>query len=284
VTGFLARACSEAAERVAEAARLVPLDELRAAVGPPPRRAFDQALRAPGVSVIAEVKRSSPSKGHLAWVPDPAAHAAAYARGGAAAISVLTEPAHFSGTLADLAAVAAAVDVPAIRKDFVVDAYQVWEARRAGAAALLLIVAALDDDRLCDLLRETAQAGLGALVEVHDVAEAERAGRAFAAVGAAGPPPVVGVNARDLATLEIDPGRFAACVDALPAGAVTVAESGVSGPQDVARAAAAGADAVLVGEHVVTSAEPEEAVRRLVEAGLEVGPEAPEAGSEEERT
>jgi indole-3-glycerol phosphate synthase len=265
VSGFLSRACADSHERVAEAARLVPLEVLRDAPAPS-APSLHAALSAPGVSVIAEIKRASPSKGHLAWVPDPAAHGRAYARGGAAAISVLTEPAHFNGTLADLAVVTAAVDVPVIRKDFLVDAYQVWEARRAGASAVLLIVAALDDAALVALLEETAAAGLDALVEVHDTAEAERAGAAYAAARTA-PPAIVGVNARDLATLTVDPERFAACAAALPSGAIAVAESGVGGPGDVIRAGAAGADAVLVGEHVVTSAEPEAEVRRLVEAG-----------------
>jgi indole-3-glycerol phosphate synthase len=265
MSGFLERACVEARARVAEASRLVPADVLRAAAAPA-SRSLAAALAGPDVSVIAEVKRASPSKGHLAWVPDPAAQARAYAEGGAAAISVLTEPAHFHGTLADLAVVSHAVAAPTIRKDFLVDPYQVWEARRSGAAAVLLIVAALADDELVHLLEICAEAGLDALVEVHDPAEAERAGAAYARAAAA-PPPVVGVNARDLATLEIDPGRFAACVGALPDGAVAVAESGVSGPDDVRRAAEAGADAVLVGEHVVTAADPAAAVRQLVTAG-----------------
>jgi indole-3-glycerol phosphate synthase len=276
VSGFLARASAEAHDRVAEALRLVPLAELRRApVAPVP--SLHAALSAPGVRIIAEIKRASPSRGHLAWVPDPAAQAAAYARGGAAAISVLTEPAHFHGTLADLSAVVAAVDVPVIRKDFVVDPYQVWEARRAGAAALLLIVAALDDDALVALLEQTAAAGLDALVEVHDVAEATRAAAAYTAASRA-PRAIVGVNARDLATLEVDPGRFAACVEALPAGAIAVAESGVHGAEQVSAAGAAGADAVLVGEHVVTSAEPEAAVRRLAEAGADASVEQARAG------
>jgi indole-3-glycerol phosphate synthase len=266
VSTFLPRACAEARERVTEAARLVPLGALREASAPAPRP-LAPALGGPGVAVIAEIKRASPSKGHLAWVPDPAPRARAYATGGAAAISVLTEPAHFHGTLADLTAVAAAVEVPVLRKDFVVDAYQVWEARAAGASALLLIVAALDDDELARLLAETATAGLDALVEVHDVAEAARAARALEA-SAYPDVPVVGVNARDLTTLQVDAGRFAACVDALPAGAVAVAESGVAGPDDVRRAGAAGADAVLVGEHVVTAADPRAAVAELVAAGM----------------
>jgi indole-3-glycerol phosphate synthase len=266
MSGFLARACTEARERVAEAAALVALPQLRArAVAPPP--SFADALAAPGVALIAEIKRASPSKGRLAWVPDPAARARAYAAGGAAAVSVLTEPAHFNGTLADVTAARSAVPIPTIRKDFVVDAYQVWEARAAGAAAVLVIVAALDDDALVDLLATTAQAGLDALVEVHDVDEARRAGAAFDAVGTAAPRPIVGVNARDLTTLQIDPDRFGACVAALPTEALTVAESGIAGPDDVRRAAAAGADAVLVGEHLVTSRDPAAATRALVAAG-----------------
>jgi indole-3-glycerol phosphate synthase len=266
VSTFLPRACAEARDRVTEAARLVPLGALQQAPAPPPRP-LAPALGGPGVAVIAEIKRASPSKGHLAWVPDPVPRARAYTAGGAAAVSVLTEPAHFRGTLADLTAVAAGVDVPVLRKDFVVDPYQVWEARAAGASALLLIVAALDDDALAGLLAETAAAGLDALVEVHDVAEAARAGAAFAA-SRYPDVPVVGVNARDLTTLQVDPDRFAACADALPPGAIAVAESGVAGPDDVRRAAEAGADAVLVGEHVVTATDPRAAVAELVAAGL----------------
>jgi indole-3-glycerol phosphate synthase len=263
----LAQACAEARQRVTEAARLVPLARLRAE-RTPAVPSLARALAGPGVGVIAEIKRASPSRGHIAWIPDPAAHAAAYARGGASAISVLTEPAHFHGTLGDLAAVAAAVVVPVIRKDFVVDAYQVWEARRAGASAVLLIVAALGDHNLYTLLRACGEARLEALVEVHDVAEARRAGRALAA--AATPHPVVGVNARDMATLQVDPDRFAACIDALPAGAVAVAESGVHGPDGVRRAGGAGADAVLVGEHLAAADDPEAATRALVTASATV--------------
>lgn len=264
MSGFLEQACDEARARVAEASRLVPLAALRGAPAPPPRP-LAPALAGPGVAVIAEIKRASPSRGHLAWVPDPAPRAHAYVAGGAAAVSVLTEPAHFRGTLADLTAVAAAVGVPVLRKDFVVDAYQVWEARAAGASAVLLIVAALDDDALAGLIGEVADAGLDALVEVHDEAEAARAGRAFAAARYPDVP-VVGVNARDLSSLRVDPGRFAACVGALPDGALSIAESGVASPEDVVRAAEAGADAVLVGEHLVTHPDPEAAVRALVAA------------------
>ena len=160
--------------------------------------------------MIAEVKRRSPSKGDIRIDLDPAALAAAYADGGASAVSVLTEPRHFAGSPDDLLAVRAAVDLPVLRKDFVTTAYQVWEARAWGADAVLLIVAALDPPALRALLDEAAEAGLDALVEVHTVAEATVAADAGATL--------VGVNARDLATLEVDPGRFAAVRQACPAG------------------------------------------------------------------
>jgi indole-3-glycerol phosphate synthase len=267
MTGFLAKACAEARERVAAAARDEPLPALReralAQPAPPP---FAAALTGSGVAVIAEVKRSSPSRGAIAEIPDASALARRYAAGGAVAVSVLTEPAHFGGSLGDLAAVAGAVPLPVLRKDFVVDAYQVFEARASGAAAVLLIVAGLPDSELVQLLRVTAEAGLDALVEVHDRAEALRAAAATETAGT-GWPLVAGVNARDLTTLEVDPGRFAAVRGSLPEATVTVAESGVHGPEDVRRLAGLGADAVLVGEHVATAADPTGAVRALVTAG-----------------
>lgn len=266
MSGFLEQACAEAHQRVAEATALVSLDELRrGAAAATARPSLGDALAVPGCQVVAEIKRASPSKGHLAWVPDPAARARVYATAGAAAVSVLTEPAHFRGTLADLAAVADAVTVPALRKDFVVDPYQVWEARAAGASAVLLIVAALDETSLHGLLAEAETAGLEALVEVHDADEARRAAQALAAAGV--DRPLVGVNARDLSTLELDAHRFTACAHALPPNAVTLAESGVSGEDDVRRAADAGADAVLVGEFLAAVADPRERVRSLVAAG-----------------
>lgn len=269
MSGFLEQACAEAHERVSEAAALVPIERLRGAAGATPwPPSLADALARPGCRLVAEIKRASPSRGHVAWVPDPAARAGAYAEAGAAAVSVLTEPSHFHGTLADLTAVAGSAGIPALRKDFVVDAYQVWEARAAGASAVLLIAAAVDDATLRALLDEVRLAGLEALVEVHDVEEAARGGDALAAAGVTRP--IVGVNARDLATLSVDPERFAACAHALPAGALTVAESGVAGPEDVRRAAAAGADAVLVGEHVCAAADPRERVAALVAAGREV--------------
>jgi indole-3-glycerol phosphate synthase len=256
MTGFLERACAEARARVAEASRLVPLELLRApTASAPPSLAV--ALAVPGTAVIAEIKRASPSKGHLAWVPDPAAQRGRVRRRWRRAISVLTEPRTSTGPSATSPQVAAAVDVPVIRKDFLVDPYQVWEARRAGAAAVLLIVAALDDDALVRLLETTAEAGLDALVEVHDPDEAARAGRAYAAAATRTAARGRGERPRPRHPAG-GPGRFAACVDALPDGAIAVAESGVAGPDDVRRAAAAGADAVLVGEHVVTAPDPKQ--------------------------
>ena len=238
----------------------VPLAELqeRVAAAPPARDPMP-AFRAPGVSVIAEVKRSSPSKGALAPIDDPAALAGQYAAGGAAAISVLTEQRRFGGSLDDLRAVRTVVDVPLLRKDFIVTPYQLWEARAAGADLALLIVAALTQPELHALLEVTGEVGLTALVEVHDEDEAARA----VAAGAT----LVGVNARNLKTLEVDPGTFARLAPALPDDVVTVAESGVRSPEDVSSYAAAGADVVLVGEALVTGADPRDAVQQMVAAG-----------------
>jgi len=266
VSTFLDQACAAARTRVAEAGQSVDLGALRerAAASRPP--AFAAALAAAGVTVIAEVKRASPSRGSIAEIPDAAALAGAYVEGGAGAVSVLTEPHWFRGSLEDLASISRSVAVPTLRKDFVVDPYQIWEARAAGAGAVLLIVAALDDALLARLLATVDEVGQDALVEVHDLDEARRAAAAFAAADTQRRP-VIGVNARDLATLEVDPDRFAAVRDALPDAALAVAESGVRGPDDVRRLAGLGADAVLVGEHVALADDPAEAVRALVEAG-----------------
>jgi indole-3-glycerol phosphate synthase len=268
VSEFLAQVCAEAHARVAAARRDEPLDALRAralaTVPPPP---FGSALR--GGRIIAEVKRASPSRGVIVDACDAVGQAAAYVTGGAAAVSVLTEPEHFHGDLRDLHAVAATVDVPVLRKDFVVDPYQVYEARAAGAAAALLLVAALDQARLETLLDTARNAGIEVLVETHDVAEAERAAAALAAV----PPdaaPVVGVNARDLRRLSVDRGVFSAVVGALPDDAVVVAESGVNGPTDVERYVRDGADAVLVGEHLMRADDPAAATRALCAAAAGV--------------
>ena len=260
---FLARVCAEAAERVATSARTEPLAALRdRAVATPSPPSFGAAL---GGGIIAEVKRASPSRGVIAAGRDAVAQARAYVDGGAAAISVLTEPAHFHGSLDDLAAVAAAVRVPVLRKDFVVDPYQLYEARAAGAAAALLLVAALEQARLLELVHATADAGVEALIETHDADEVARAADVVAEVGG-DHAAVVGVNARDLRRLSVDRSRFAALVDGLPHGIVIVAESGVTGPDDVAAYRRAGADAVLVGEHLMVADDPVAATRVLAAA------------------
>ncbi|GAA2744181.1 indole-3-glycerol phosphate synthase TrpC [Terrabacter aerolatus] len=213
---------------------------------------------ADGVAVIAEVKRSSPSKGALADIPEPGLLARSYAAGGASVISVLTEERRFSGSLADLDEVRAAVRTPLLRKDFMVDAYQVTEARAHGADLILLIVAALDDVLLRDLHDQARDLGMTALIEVHDAAELDRA--------LALDPVLVGVNARNLKTLEVDPGTVTALLPRVPAGVVGVAESGVSGPADVADYVRAGAGAVLVGEALVKDGAPEAAIRGFIDA------------------
>ncbi len=236
------------------------LDRLKelAARMPPPRDAVS-ALRRPGVSIIAEVKRRSPSKGTLAEIDDPAALAGAYADGGAAVVSVLTEERHFGGSLADLDAVRRAVDVPVLRKDFVVTSYQVWEARAHGADLVLLLVAAMEQTALVSLVERTESLGMTPLVEVHDAEELDRAVDAGAHV--------IGVNARDLRTLEVDRTVFAALAPRMPSACVKVAESGVRGVADLRAYADAGADAVLVGEGVVTGGDPRHSVAELVAAG-----------------
>ena len=234
----------------------VPLADVRAALADADLvRDPMPALRTRGSSVIAEVKRRSPSKGHLADIPDPASLAVAYAAGGAAAISVLTEERRFGGSLDDLRTVRRAVGTPLLRKDFVVETYQVVEARAAGADLVLLIVAALDDDTLRRLHDEARELGLTVLVEVHDEAETERA----VALGAE----LVGVNARNLKTLDVDPDAFGRLAPLVPSDRVLVAESGISDETDVERYVAEGARAVLVGEALVKDGAPREAVARM---------------------
>jgi indole-3-glycerol phosphate synthase len=211
------------------------------------------------IGVIAEVKRKSPSKGELADIPDPAVLAREYELGGAAVVSVLTEERRFGGSLADLKAVRAAVDIPILRKDFVVTPYQVWEARAYGADVVLLIVAALEQTVLESLIERIESLGMTALVEVHTVQEVERA----VAAGAK----LIGINSRNLKTLEVNRDTFAEVAPSIPAGCVRVAESGVRGPHDVVEYVRHGADAVLVGEALVTGTEPRSAVADLVAAG-----------------
>jgi len=240
---------------------LISLEELRSRVQrvAPALDAYAVLHGGDGVKVIAEVKRSSPSKGALAMIADPAGLAADYAAGGASVISVLTERRRFGGSLQDLAAVRAAVDIPVLRKDFVVSSYQLWEARAYGADVILLIVAALDQSTLVGLRERAESLGMTALVEVHDEAETERAVEAGAHV--------IGINARNLKTLEVDRATFARLAPGIPQGIVKVAESGVRGPHDVLEYARAGASAVLVGESLVTGGRPREAVADLIAAG-----------------
>ncbi len=224
----------------------------------PPRDAF-AALAAPGLALIAEVKRASPSKGALAQISDPAALATDYEAGGASAISVLTEQRRFHGSLADLDAVRAAVDVPVLRKDFMVEDYQLWEARAHGADLILLIVAALSDADLTRMLALTHELGMTALVEVHDEQETARA----VALGAR----VIGVNARNLKTLDIHDDTFGRLAPLVPQGTLRIAESGIAGPSDAARFASEGADGILVGEALVKDGDPMAAATAMIAAG-----------------
>jgi indole-3-glycerol phosphate synthase len=245
---------------LAERERQVPLEQLKemARRAPSPLDAL-ASLKANGVSVIAEVKRASPSRGAMADIADPAALAAEYEAGGARIISVLTERRRFGGTLEDLVAVRRAVQVPVLRKDFIVSSYQLWEARAHGADLALLIVAALEQSALVSLVERAQSIGLLPLVEVHADEELERAVDAGATV--------IGVNARNLATLEVDRSVFTRIAPRIPEGVIKIAESGVRGPHDLLQYAAAGADAVLVGESLVTEKDPRAAVADLVTAG-----------------
>lgn len=228
-----------------------------------PARSLSGALVGPGLSVIGEVKRRSPTAGALAPDLDAPARARLYEEWGAAGISVLTDHG-FDGRLDDLVAVAAAVSVPVLRKDFLIDPWQIWESRAAGADAALVIVAALDPSGLQALVAEAAEAGLELLVEIHAASEALGA----VALGV----PIIGVNARDLSTLDVDVSAALSTLRELrrqAADVVLVAESGIAGPDDVRRARSAGADAVLVGEHLTRAPDPGEALARLVAAGQE---------------
>ncbi|MGH7498993.1 MAG: indole-3-glycerol phosphate synthase TrpC [Gemmatimonadales bacterium] len=211
-------------------------------------RPLEHALAGETVRVIAEVKRRSPSRGSIRDDLDPAAHAAAYAGAGAAAISVLTDGPFFGGSLDDLRAVAQRVHVPVLRKDFILDELQIIEARAAGASAVLLIVRALSRERLRVLLSCASERRLDALVEVHTRDELGVALESGARI--------VGVNSRDLDTFRIDTGKAWEIVSAVPPGVVAVAESGMASPADVERAAAAGADAVLVGTALSAATDP----------------------------
>lgn len=233
----------------------------RAALAEAPSRepgAFRRALeggRAAGPRVIAECKRRSPSRGVLRRDYDPAAIAAGYARAGAAAVSVLTEPAFFDGSLAHLTAVRSAVTVPVLRKDFIVTPYQIAEARAAGADAVLLIVAALGDRALAELLAVSEAEGVEALVEVHDADELSRATQAGAGI--------IGVNSRNLHTLAVDTSVFERLAGEMPVNAIRVAESGIRDAGEIARLGEAGYDACLIGERFMRDADPGLALRQM---------------------
>jgi indole-3-glycerol phosphate synthase len=253
-------------DRILDAHRVVAADDDRRldvlverASHEPPPRGFAEALRSSArsgaVAVIAEVKRRSPSKGPLAVDLDPAGLASAYASGGAACLSVLTDVEFFGGSPDDLRVARGAVDLPALRKDFTVSALDVADTRLMGADAVLLIAAALDDVELRDFLTLARELGLDALVEIHDEAELDRA----VAVGA----DLIGVNQRDLITFEVDTDRAVRIAPLMPEGVVRVAESGIRGPVDAQVLAGAGYHAVLVGESLVTSGDPSAAVAAL---------------------
>ncbi|MDQ3895865.1 MAG: indole-3-glycerol phosphate synthase TrpC [Actinomycetota bacterium] len=245
-----------AAHREAAAADPRNVEALKeeAAAAPAPRK-FRKSMGRWGLDVIAEIKRRSPSKGDLAPDLDPAAVAKAYESGGAVALSVLTDREFFGGSPEDLAAARAAVGLPVLRKDFTVDERDICDARIMGADAVLLIVAALSDDELKRFHGLAAELGLGALVEVHDEEDIRRAVLVHAHM--------IGVNQRDLRTFDVDPTRAVRLARKIPSGVLKVAESGIGGPDDLARLADAGYDGALVGEHLVTAPDPAEALRRL---------------------
>jgi indole-3-glycerol phosphate synthase len=253
--GHLTRASHERARQALSTLSALRREAGELALTPRAAEVFAAALRGPAVRVIAEVKRASPSKGAINPGLDAAAQAAQYVAGGAAAISVLTEPTQFGGTLDDLAAVAARVTAPAIRKDFLVHPVQLLEARVRGASAALLIVRALSPSELPIMMDAAREYGLATLVEIRDAWELDRA----LAVGAT----VIGVNNRNLETLVIDPSTAPRLIPLIPTHCIAVAESGMQTAEDVAPSARAGADAILVGSAISASVDPAAAVRAL---------------------
>lgn len=254
LTDLIAGALQDASERKS----VRPLAEVEAAAlrQAPAIDAIKALAPADRVKIIAEVKRASPSRGALADIPDPAALAVSYQTGGASAISVLTEQRRFGGSLADLEAVRAAVKLPVLRKDFIAEPYQVFEARAAGADIVLLIVAGLDQQTLTSLYSLVTDLGMTALVEAHSADELERA----LDIGSG----LVGVNARNLSTFELDQNLFGQLADRIPSGVIRVAESAVQSAADVAHYRRAGADVVLVGEALVTGGDPVAALEEFL--------------------
>ncbi|MEH3088884.1 MAG: indole-3-glycerol phosphate synthase TrpC [Microbacterium arborescens] len=256
LAGLTAGAVEDAEARAAD--RPIDVVERSALAQAPALDALAALSPAARVKIIAEVKRASPSRGDLAAIPDPALQARRYEEGGASVISVLTEGRRFKGSLADLEAVKSAVSIPVLRKDFIATPYQVLEARASGADLVLLIVAALEQPLLAELHDLVLQLGMTPLVETHSLDEVHRA----TDIGAR----LVGVNARNLSTFELDRDLFGRLVEHLPADAVKIAESAVLSPADVAHYRSAGADAVLVGEALVTN-DPVTTLNAFLEAG-----------------
>lgn len=238
------------------AKRRIPLAQLHELMGAAaPVRDAHALLRGDLISVIAEVKRASPSKGALATIADPAALASQYEEAGASVISVLTEERRFGGSLKDLSAVRNAVDIPVLRKDFMVDDYQFYEARAYGADVVLLIVAALSTAQLKDFYEMSTELGMAVLVEVHTHDELERAMEIE--------PKIIGINSRNLKTLAVDQAAFADLIPRIPGEIIRVAESGISNRSEVESAQSYGADAILVGEALVSAGEPISALHTL---------------------
>jgi indole-3-glycerol phosphate synthase len=257
VTTFLESVVERTQADLARRMRETPASELEARLGPSRRgRPFSEAVIDVGISLIAEMKRASPSRGAIRPDASVSEIVRAYEAAGARAVSVLTEPAHFGGSLGDLAEARAACDLPLLRKDFVIDAYQVLEARAAGADAVLLIVAALGGDRLAELMAAASDLGMDSLVEVHDEEEVEAAVEAGAEV--------IGINNRDLHSLEVDLETTFRLLADVPAGTVVVAESGITRRGDVERLEDAGVDAILVGEALMRADDTARAVRDLL--------------------
>ena len=251
-------------EEVARRKREGPIEDLSSAraerahppaAAPPGRGPLHTALTGPGIAVIAEFKRRSPSAGALRERPDVGEIVSAYERGGAAALSILTDGPHFGGSLDDLRAARAACALPILRKDFIIDPHQLHEARSAGADAVLLIVAALDQPTLGALHREAVELGLEVLVEVHDRPELHRA----LAVGA----DLIGINNRDLRDFTVDVERTFALLEEIPAGVAVISESGISAPEQLRRLQERGVQGVLVGETLMRAPDPEAALRAL---------------------
>ena len=239
------------------ASRQVPINDLKQQIDLAPKlRGAKQSLSKAGTSLIAEIKRSSPSKGALSQITDPVALAKSYERGGADLISVLTEERRFNGKIADLIAVRDAIGLPVLRKDFILTEFQVYESRLLGADLILLIVAALSNAQLRDLYQLSTELGMDVLVEVHDEEEAQRAIDLKAEI--------IGVNSRNLKTLEVSDLNFERIFPHLPKNVIKVAESGIATRAQVKFVESLGADAILVGESLVKSGDPEQSIKELL--------------------